>query len=78
MFGERRQGLGAEDLLQRLVHALRHAFEAAADEDRGAAILVCGSLEGMSKGVHEALEKVLGAEALASLTEHGRYRRDVY
>lgn len=55
-----------------------HAAELSAWVDRGAAILVCGSLEGMSKGVHEALEKVLGAEALASLTEHGRYRRDVY
>jgi sulfite reductase alpha subunit-like flavoprotein len=32
----------------------------------------------MSKGVHEALEKVLGAEALLSLAERGRYRRDVY
>ncbi|MFN3557831.1 MAG: sulfite reductase subunit alpha [Brevundimonas sp.] len=44
----------------------------------GAAIMVCGSLEGMSKGVHDALEAVLGAEALRDLTETGRYRRDVY
>nr|WP_221212450.1 sulfite reductase subunit alpha [Brevundimonas lenta] len=46
--------------------------------DRGAAIMVCGSLEGMSKGVHEALEAVLGADRLIELTETGRYRRDVY
>jgi sulfite reductase (NADPH) flavoprotein alpha-component len=45
---------------------------------RGATIMVCGSLEGMSKGVHEALEAVIGAEALLGLTETGRYRRDVY
>mgnify|MGYP001323089008 CR=1 FL=1 len=45
---------------------------------RGAAILVCGSLEGMSQGVHAALEQALGAEALLDLLETGRYRRDVY
>ena len=45
---------------------------------RGATIMVCGSLEGMSKGVHEALEAVVGAEGLRDLTETGRYRRDVY
>ncbi|KQW82918.1 sulfite reductase subunit alpha [Brevundimonas sp. Root1279] len=46
--------------------------------DRGAAIYVCGSLEGMSKGVQEALEAALGADRLLALTEAGRYRRDVY
>jgi len=46
--------------------------------DRGAAVYVCGSLEGMSKGVHEALEAALGADRLRDLTETGRYRRDVY
>ncbi len=45
---------------------------------RGATLMVCGSLEGMSKGVHEALEAVVGVEALRDLTETGRYRRDVY
>ena len=64
----------------RYVQALisEHAAELSAWVDRGATILVCGSLEGMSKGVHEALEAVLGPEALMSLTETGRYRRDVY
>lgn len=46
--------------------------------ERGAVILVCGSLEGMSTGVHAALESVLGAGRLLELTETGRYRRDVY
>lgn len=46
--------------------------------DRGAVILVCGSLEGMAPGVHAALETALGAERLVELTEAGRYRRDVY
>lgn len=55
-----------------------HAADLTAWIERGAAILVCGSLEGMSKGVHEALETALGADALLSLTESGRYRRDVY
>jgi len=56
---------------------------ASADElarwiERGAVILVCGSLDGMSTGVHAALEAVLGADRLLELTETGRYRRDVY
>ena len=46
--------------------------------DRGAVILVCGSLEGMSTGVHAALETALGAARLLALAEAGRYRRDVY
>jgi sulfite reductase (NADPH) flavoprotein alpha-component len=46
--------------------------------DRGAVILVCGSLEGMSSGVHAALEDILGADRLLALAEAGRYRRDVY
>ncbi len=45
---------------------------------RGAAVYVCGSLEGMAGGVNAALETVLGAETLRDLVENGRYRRDVY
>ncbi|MGV3578994.1 sulfite reductase subunit alpha [Brevundimonas sp.] len=45
---------------------------------RGAAIYVCGSLEGMTGGVNAALETVLGVEPLRDLVENGRYRRDVY
>jgi sulfite reductase (NADPH) flavoprotein alpha-component len=46
--------------------------------ERGAAIYVCGSLQGMAGGVHEALGAILGEEALDALTNEGRYRRDVY
>jgi len=43
-----------------------------------AAIYVCGSLQGMAGGVHEALTDILGKEALEQLAAEGRYRRDVY
>ncbi len=64
----------------RYVQALitAHADEVSAWVERGATIMVCGSLEGMASGVHAALETVLGAEPLLVLTEAGRYRRDVY
>jgi sulfite reductase (NADPH) flavoprotein alpha-component len=45
---------------------------------RGAAIYVCGSLEGMATGVHEALLAALGQDGLDQLNAEGRYRRDVY
>lgn len=55
----------------------------AADELRrwlaaGAAIYVCGSLEGMAGGVDAVLRELLGDEAVQQLIEEGRYRRDVY
>jgi sulfite reductase (NADPH) flavoprotein alpha-component len=55
----------------------------AADELRlwladGAAIYICGSLEGMAAGVDAALIEILGAQAVEDLIEQGRYRRDVY
>jgi sulfite reductase (NADPH) flavoprotein alpha-component len=62
---------------------VQHRLIQAADELRawvadGAAIYVCGSLEGMSGDVHAALVSVLGAEAVERLSDEGRYRRDVY
>jgi sulfite reductase (NADPH) flavoprotein alpha-component len=45
---------------------------------RGAAIYVCGSLQGMAGGVHEALAGILGEDVLELLVADGRYRRDVY
>lgn len=45
---------------------------------RGAVVYVCGSLEGMSQGVHVALETALGADTVLEMLEDGRYRRDVY
>lgn len=44
----------------------------------GAAVYVCGSLEGMAGGVDAALKEIAGAEAIHELAEAGRYRRDVY
>lgn len=44
----------------------------------GAAIYVCGSLEGMAAGVHAALLAALGVDSLEQLQAAGRYRRDVY
>jgi len=62
---------------------VQHRLMQAADTLRtwvagGAAIHVCGSLEGMSGEVHAALVSVLGSETLERLTDEGRYRRDVY
>lgn len=55
----------------------------AADEIRqwlaeGAALYICGSLQGMAAGVDQALIDIVGAEALERLIEQGRYKRDVY
>jgi sulfite reductase (NADPH) flavoprotein alpha-component len=55
----------------------------AADElhrwlDDGAAIYICGSLEGMASGVDEVLKALLGEDGVEALIEQGRYRRDVY
>ena len=44
---------------------------------RGAVIHVCGAVT-MGAGVHAALDEILGAETLESLTIQGRYRRDIY
>lgn len=45
---------------------------------QGAAIYICGSLEGMAGGVDAALAAALGRAALDDLAATGRYRRDVY
>lgn len=44
----------------------------------GAAIYICGSLQGMAPAVDAALCDVLGADPLEDLAISGRYRRDVY
>ncbi|QWP76473.1 sulfite reductase flavoprotein subunit alpha [Lysobacter sp. K5869] len=44
----------------------------------GAAIYVCGSLEGMAPAVDAVLREALGDDALESMAAEGRYRRDVY
>ena len=45
---------------------------------KGAAVYVCGSLQGMAAGVDEALESILTRAELDELMAQGRYRRDVY
>ena len=62
---------------------VQHALAEAADTVRqwvadGAAIYVCGSLEGMAGEVNATLQTILGEEALQQLAADGRYRRDVY
>jgi sulfite reductase (NADPH) flavoprotein alpha-component len=60
-------------------HLLAH--EAATLRDwvaRGAALYVCGSLQGMAQGVDAALRQALGDAQVDALAAEGRYRRDVY
>lgn len=62
---------------------VQHRLAAAAVDLRawiaaGAAIHVCGSLEGMAPGVHAALVDALGTRVVEQLQAEGRYRRDVY
>lgn len=62
---------------------VQHRLAAAADTLRqwvadGAAVYVCGSLEGMAPAVEAALADILGPDAPERLAEEGRYRRDVY
>jgi sulfite reductase (NADPH) flavoprotein alpha-component len=55
-----------------------HAEEVRQGVERGAAIYVCGSLNGMGQGVHLTLQAILGEAKVAELLGSGRYRRDVY
>ncbi|MCC2970484.1 sulfite reductase subunit alpha [Massilia sp. IC2-476] len=66
----------AQRYVQHLVHEHANALRSWVEE--GAAIYVCGSLQGMAGGVHDALGDVLGAEQLDALAAEGCYRRDVY
>ncbi|MBJ9985701.1 flavodoxin domain-containing protein [Acinetobacter sp. S40] len=44
----------------------------------GAAIYICGSLNGMAQDVEQVLIQILGQEKLEQLRQHHRYQRDVY
>ncbi|WP_421682443.1 sulfite reductase flavoprotein subunit alpha [Stutzerimonas urumqiensis] len=62
---------------------VQHALAEQADAlrawlDDGAAIYVCGGLEGMGRAVHRTLLDVLGESRVGTLIEHGRYCRDLY
>ncbi|MFZ6654548.1 sulfite reductase subunit alpha [Undibacterium sp. TJN19] len=45
---------------------------------QGAAILVCGSLQGMAEEVHATLASILTEDKLEQMTENHLYQRDVY
>jgi sulfite reductase (NADPH) flavoprotein alpha-component len=66
------QRIYVQDRLPEAAHLLQQWV------DEGAAIYVCGSLDGMASGVAEVLSGILGEEVLDSMAEQGRYRRDVY
>jgi sulfite reductase (NADPH) flavoprotein alpha-component len=66
------QKVYVQDLLRQQGDELRRWL------DQGAALYLCGSLEGMAGGVDEVLHELLGGEAVRALVEQGRYRRDVY
>lgn len=66
------QRIYVQDRLREAAHLLQQWV------DDGAAIYVCGSLDGMAGGVAQALSGILGEEVLESMAEQGRYRRDVY
>ncbi|MBO9663215.1 sulfite reductase flavoprotein subunit alpha [Dokdonella sp.] len=62
---------------------VQHRLAAAGERVRewvgeGAAIYVCGSLDGMAPAVDAVLRETLGREAVQELLAQGRYRRDVY
>ncbi|HYP81735.1 sulfite reductase subunit alpha [Variovorax sp.] len=62
---------------------VQHRLLTAGDEllrwlERGAAIYVCGSLQGMAQGVDAALRQIAGDDLVRELLRSGRYRRDVY
>ncbi len=62
---------------------VQHRLREAADElrrwiDAGAAIHVCGSLDGLAPGVDAVLRDVLSDTRVEQLRGQGRYRRDVY
>jgi sulfite reductase (NADPH) flavoprotein alpha-component len=64
------------------IHVQQRLREAAGElrrwVDAGAAIYVCGSLDGMAPGVDAVLREVLGDAPVERLREQDRYRRDVY
>ncbi|NMK50528.1 sulfite reductase subunit alpha [Achromobacter sp. Bel] len=78
---ERLDAVYSRDQPQRryVQHVLREQADAVRSwVDAGAAIYVCGSLQGMASGVDAALQDILGDDRLQAMQHGGRYRRDVY
>jgi len=67
---------GAERYVQDLLPARADQLRAWVAD--GAAIYVCGSLQGMAAGVDHALQEILGRDQLDNLVAEKRYQRDVY
>jgi len=67
---------GQARYVQHLVDAHGEALRRSVAD--GAAIYVCGSLQGMAGGVHDALVSALGLDTVEAMMVDGRYRRDVY
>ncbi|WP_081931301.1 sulfite reductase subunit alpha [Lysobacter antibioticus] len=61
-----------QDVLRKHLDAVREWIA------QGAAVYVCGSLEGMAPGVEAVLHEAVGVETLEAMAADGRYRRDVY
>jgi len=61
-----------QDLLRESADELRNWLA------EGAAIYICGSLQGMAAGVDQVLIELLGMQEVERMVEQGRYRRDVY
>ncbi len=57
---------------------LRHGEALRAWVADGAAIYVCGSLEGMAAGVDQVLIQIFTSTFMTEMASSGRYRRDVY
>lgn len=55
-----------------------HAQEIRQWVQEGAAIFVCGSLQGMAQAVDDQLRAILGVEQLELMADQRRYCRDVY
>lgn len=67
---------GEKRYVQHLIN--ENAADIARSIEEDATVFVCGSLDGMSQGVHAALEAALGKDKLDALIDSQRYRRDVY
>jgi len=70
---DRAERVYVQDLLLREAEALREWVE-----HDGAAIYVCGSLDGMAAGVDQALQQIFTSTYMSEMARIGRYRRDVY